>query len=78
MFRTSVQGKGFATEAAQAARDYAFGPLGLPTLVSTIDHNNDPSIRLSERLGATRDAAAEAAHDNAIRVYRHPGPEVRQ
>ncbi len=71
MFRTWAEGQGFAAEAAIAARDYGFATLKLASLVSTIDHGNTRSAKLAERLGATRDAAAEAAHDNAILVYRH-------
>ena len=76
LFRDDAQGQGYATEAAAAARDHAFDVMGFPTLVSTIDDENAASIRLAERLGASRDAAAEAAHDNAILVYRHPRPEA--
>lgn len=76
LFREMAEGKGYATEAATAARDYAFATLRLPTLVSTIDHDNARSIALVTRLGATRDTAAEAAHGNAILVYRHPTPEA--
>ncbi len=75
MFRPEAEGRGLAREAAEAARDHAFGTLGLPSLVSTIDHDNARSARLAERLGALRDARAEAAHGDAIRVYRHPAPE---
>ena len=69
--RPEAEGKGYATEAAGAALAHAFGPLGLPALVSTIDHENTRSQRLAERLGGARDAAAEAAHGGRIRVYRY-------
>lgn len=77
LFVEEAGGRGFATEAAEAARDHAFGALSLHTLVSTIDPGNDRSVALAERLGAVRDPAAEAAHDNAILVYRYPSPEPR-
>ncbi|MDU8944797.1 GNAT family N-acetyltransferase [Ovoidimarina sediminis] len=77
MFRDAATGHGYATEAARAARAHAFDVLALPTLVSTIDHDNVASHRLAERLGATRDAAAEAAHRNEIRVYRYSASEAR-
>lgn len=76
LFLPEAEGQGYAQEATRAARAYAFDTLGLKTLVSTIDHGNARSIRLAERLGATRDAAAEAAHNHAIQVFRHMPGEV--
>ena len=67
----AAEGKGYAREAAEAIRDYAFGTLGLSTIVSYFDHDNDRSIALAERLGAVRDLAAEAALADPVRVYRH-------
>ena len=78
LFLPEAEGHGYAQEAARAARAHAFDTLGLKTLVSTIDPDNARSIRLAERLGATRDAAAEAAHGNAIHVFRHNAEETLQ
>jgi RimJ/RimL family protein N-acetyltransferase len=44
-------GMGLATEAAAAARDYAFGTLGLSRLVAIVDPSNSRSIRVAERIG---------------------------
>ena len=44
-------GRGLATEAARAARDYAFGVLTLPRLVSLIDPHNVASIRVAQKSG---------------------------
>ena len=71
MFREMAEGKGYACEAAIAARAHGLDTLDLPSLVSTIDHGNTRSCQLAERLEATRDPKAEAAHGNAIAVYRH-------
>lgn len=68
------EGKGYAFEAAQAARDWGFGTRGLDTLVSYIDAENTRSIALAERLGATRDDAAAKPDPDDV-VYRHPRPE---
>ena len=76
MFREAGQGKGYAAEAARAARAHAFGALGWTTVVSTIDPGNAASVRVAERLGASRDAAAEAAHGYEILVYRHMNQEA--
>jgi RimJ/RimL family protein N-acetyltransferase len=54
LFRPSAEGQGFATEAAAALRDHAFGDLGLARLVSYIDPENPKSTRVAERLGAVR------------------------
>lgn len=45
-------GQGLATEAARAARDWAFTALDAPTLISLIQFGNDASIRVAEKLGA--------------------------
>lgn len=68
-----AEGKGFAQEAAEAARGHAFGPFELGRLVSYIDDENPRSHAVAERLGAIRDAQAEAAlpETDRCRVYRH-------
>ena len=47
-------GRGLAFEAAQAALDAVFGESDCAGLIHLIDPANDRSIRLAERLGATR------------------------
>lgn len=64
------EGQGYAFEAAQAARDWAFGTAKLPTLVSYIDRANTRSIALAKRLGATEDTGAER-FDAEDAVFRH-------
>ena len=66
-------GKGYALEATHAARGYFYGTLGWDTAVSYIDPKNLDSIRLAERLGATKDRNA-ATVDGHDAVYRHPAP----
>ena len=46
-------GKGLGTEAARAVRDYAFTILNLDEIVSCIDKENIPSIRVAEKNGMT-------------------------
>lgn len=75
MTTAQAEGKGYAFEAATAARDWAFGPRNLPTLVSYIDLKNERSIKLAKHLGAAPDPDAafprgESAQDTV--VYRHP------
>jgi ribosomal-protein-alanine N-acetyltransferase len=50
-FRSAYWGQGLATEAATAVRDYAFGTLDLPRLVSLIRQGNDASRRVAEKVG---------------------------
>jgi RimJ/RimL family protein N-acetyltransferase len=45
-------GHGYATEAARAARDWAFAERDLPRLISLINVENHASIRVAEKLGA--------------------------
>ena len=45
--------KGYATEAAQACRDYAFQTLGFHQVCSIIRDNNFPSQAVARRLGMT-------------------------
>ena len=67
------EGHGYATEAARALRDWAFGTLGLPTLVSYIGPGNSRSVAVAERLGASLDPAAPTQDEGDL-VYRHFGP----
>lgn len=71
-----ARGQGMATEAAAAARDYARDVLKLPSLVSYVSEKNTASQNVARKLGARRDAAAEAALDSdTTHVWRHWGAE---
>ena len=74
MFETSIEGKGIATEAADAAIKHAFDVLGWQTAVSYIGHTNARSIKLAEKLGAKLDGAAKGPTPETL-VYRHPVPK---
>lgn len=71
------EGQGYAAEAATALRRWGYRTRGLSTLVSYIDPENAASIRVAERMGAVRDAAAPV-QDPGDLVYRHPAPETVQ
>ena len=51
LFQKAFWHKGYATEAATACRDYAFGTLGLKEIFSIIRDNNFASQRVAERAG---------------------------
>ena len=76
IWRPEAEGRGFAHEAARAARAHAFDRLGWTTAVSYIAPENAASIALALRLGAQPDpdAALPASPRDMGRivVYRHP------
>lgn len=47
-------GRGYATEGAAAAMDWAFDALGWPEVIHCIDPGNAASVRVAERLGSRR------------------------
>lgn len=51
--KPEYHGKGFATEAGQAAADFAFGPVGVDHIVAVAHRDNTASQRVMERLGMT-------------------------
>ena len=48
----AVQGRGYATEAASAAMDWAFDHLGWSEVIHCIAPENAPSIAVAKRLGS--------------------------
>lgn len=66
-----AEGKGFAFEAARAARAYGAQELKLDGVISYIDPANDRSRALAEKLGATieRDGVVKGT---PCHVWRHP------
>ena len=74
LFLADHHGKGYATEACQAARDYAWDTQGVASMVSYIDPKNTPSRALAERLGAVHDTNAPLPKDEApedTMIMRH-------
>lgn len=69
-------GKGYATEAATAARAYAYDVLGWTTLISLVADGNEASAAVARRLGASLDGRFTHARFGAMDLYRHPGPEA--
>ena len=44
-------GKGYATEMAQALKEYAFGQLGLTRIIALINPENVASAKVAQRIG---------------------------
>lgn len=65
-FARESWGRGYATEAVLAVRDWAFDSLGLTRLVAMIDPNNTASIRVAEKAGM------EYEQDVVFEGYTHP------
>ncbi len=75
----AAEGQGFAHEAALAVLPHAMALFGAGGFVSYIAAANTASARLALRLGAVRDAAAEAASTEAdLHIYRHTGKGTPQ
>jgi RimJ/RimL family protein N-acetyltransferase len=72
-----AHGRGYATEAARRAREYAYRELGWRTAVSYIASENFPSQRVALRLGATLEGNRKLI-TTTVGVYRHPAPEKLQ
>ncbi len=75
LWRDDAEGKGYAFEAAQAARAHAYDTLGWTTAVSLIDPENSRSVALGERMGVRFESVFEHPDYGPLNVWRHPSPE---
>jgi RimJ/RimL family protein N-acetyltransferase len=66
--RRAVQRRGYGTEAAEAARDYARNVLGLSRLIAIIHPDNVASQRVAEKIGLAFEKEIER-HGRRPRVY---------
>ncbi|WP_170333806.1 GNAT family N-acetyltransferase [Ruegeria arenilitoris] len=71
---THATGKGYATEAALAARAHAYDVLGWETAISLIDPENHASKAVAKRLGAAFDYHYEHPKFGTTEIWRHPAP----
>lgn len=67
-----AEGKGYAHEAALAARADAAIRLGMGPLISMIDPANTRSQALAQRLGAQREPDYQHPAFGAVQIWRHP------
>lgn len=68
------QHQGFGTEAATASLDHAYTRLGWKTAISLIAKENQASISLAERLGATFESVIQN-RGVECQIYRHLNPQ---
>lgn len=69
----AFRGRGYAREAARAARAYAYQAAGWTTAVSYVDSANAASIAVARAVGCTEDREARRPDPEDI-VFRHPSP----
>ena len=74
LWEAAAEGRGIAREAVEAARGYAYGPLGWTTAISLIAPDNLPSAGLARRLGAVEERAWEL-RGKTVNIWRHPSAE---
>ncbi len=70
------EGKGYAHEAALAARAYAYGTADWTTAISLVDPANTRSLALAQRMGCQPDGTFEHATFGTMHIQRHPSPEA--
>ena len=70
------EGKGYAREAALAARTDYHARVSAVPLISMIDVENTRSEALALRLGAIREST-QTDKDGDYHIYRHPAPRVQ-
>lgn len=67
--RRAVQGRGYATEAAAACRDYACDALNLPRLIALIDPANRASQRVAAKVGLTFERETIRQSGKVLQVF---------
>lgn len=60
------RGRGFATEAAGACRDFAFDVLGVEIVCSIVDPRNEPSISVASRIHEASTSFIDAGGDEML------------
>ncbi|SLN16249.1 hypothetical protein ROJ8625_00537 [Roseivivax jejudonensis] len=68
------EGRGYAFEAAEAARSAAAERFGIARPISLVAPENTRSVRLAKRLGAAFERDIELRGETTY-VFRHPGAE---
>lgn len=66
------EGRGFATEAALAAREHAYDALGWSTAISLVSPDNAASAAVARRMGARLDGRFTHDRFGPMDIWRHP------
>ncbi|WP_322867831.1 GNAT family N-acetyltransferase [Aquicoccus sp. G2-2] len=69
-----ARGRGYATEAALAARAHAYDILGWDTAISLIAAGNAASKAVARRLGAAHESTFEDEDYGPVEIWRHRAP----
>ncbi|MCB1390499.1 MAG: GNAT family N-acetyltransferase [Rhodobacteraceae bacterium] len=77
LWDAAAEGQGLATEAALAARAWAYEALGWTTAISMILNGNTRSEALARKLGCTRESGFRHAQFGPASVWRHPAPDTQ-
>lgn len=72
IFNQAYHGRGYATEAARAVKEYAFAQAGVAQLYALIDRANAPSIAVANRLGMDFDRIVRAYRRDLMRYRALP------
>jgi [ribosomal protein S5]-alanine N-acetyltransferase len=75
IFNRAYYGKGYATEAARAVKEYAFAQAGVAQLYALIDRANAASIAVANRLGMDFDRVIRAYRRDLMRYRALPRPQ---
>jgi ribosomal-protein-alanine N-acetyltransferase len=70
IIKPSLRGRGFATEAAQAALDFAFDQLGFDRVISLVRPDNPASGQVAAKLGGSLDETIEFMN-SPMHVFRY-------
>jgi RimJ/RimL family protein N-acetyltransferase len=64
-----MQGRGYATEAAAASRDFARDVRGFRRLIAIINPRNIPSQRVAVKIGLTMEKRSVASNHSEAVIY---------
>jgi RimJ/RimL family protein N-acetyltransferase len=74
VFSAPAWGKRYATEAALALRDYAFGMPGVNRIIALIDPDNQPSSQVARKVGMQFEKETVRGNDKLMQVYAMQKP----
>lgn len=69
------EGRGYATEAGRAVREYAYATLGWSTAISLVNPANTGSQGVARRLRAVHEGAFTHERFGLVEIWRHPAAE---